>query len=58
VFLIYTLYVQIVGFNDKMYTNYFQLLLYTFIRHKNALRNRQETTFFYQISACSCQEEE
>jgi hypothetical protein len=48
-FLIYTLYVQIVTFNDKMYTNYSQILLRTFIRLKNTLPNKQETNFLSDI---------
>lgn len=59
-FLIHILYVKIVGFNGKMYKGRSRILLYTFIRLKNTLPNRKETTFIvkrFQVSACSCQEE-
>jgi len=42
-FLIYTLYVRTVSFNDKMYTDYSQILLYTFSRLKDTLPDRQTT---------------
>jgi hypothetical protein len=48
-FLTYTLCVHIVSFNDKTYTNYSHILLHTFIRFKNTLPNRQETTFLSDI---------
>jgi len=48
-FLINTLYVQTVSFNDKKYTDHSQILLYTFIRLKNTLPDGQEATFLSDI---------
>jgi len=41
--------VQIVSSKDKMYTKYSRILLYTFIKLKNTLPHRQETTFVSDI---------
>jgi hypothetical protein len=48
-FLIHILNVQIVSFEDTMYTKYSRILLCTFIGLKNTLPNRQETTFVSDI---------
>jgi len=45
-FLIHTLHVQTVSCNGKMYTNYSQILLYTFIRLKNMLPATKKQLFF------------